>query len=284
MTAQVGNSMSGWYSRKLDLRRKLFLAAAGWTLIAAAAQSPPVPPWQTAAGNKLAFDVASIRPSTGAFSSPVFPLDNSDAYRPTGGRFKADFPLLVYVQFAYKLRFDPEQMRAMLATLPKWVSNTRFAIDARVEGNPTKDQMRLMMQSLLADRFQLTVHFETKEASVFLLTLSKPGKMGPKLRLHADGPPCDPQSAPPGGMFPPICDATMLTSQNGVSKLGSRNNTMALLAEALSIGRLGRPVVIRLDSMSGSISPSSGPLNPTQLPLPTPRAPHSSKPSTISSA
>ena len=33
-----------------------------------------------------------------------------------------------------------------------------FDIEARAAGNPTKDQMRLMMQSLLADRFRLRVH------------------------------------------------------------------------------------------------------------------------------
>jgi hypothetical protein len=41
-----------------------------------------------------------------------------------------------------------------------------------------------MMQSLLADRFKLAVHFETHQAPVFALTLSKPGTLGLNLRPH----------------------------------------------------------------------------------------------------
>src|SRR5437762_2316949 len=58
-------------------------------------------------------------------------------------------------------------------------------------GNPAKVRMRLMVQALLIDRFQLTAHFETREVPVFELRLAKPGKPGPKLISHADGPPCD---------------------------------------------------------------------------------------------
>jgi len=116
--------------------------------------------------------------------------------------------------------------------LPKWLATERFAIEARVdgEGNPTKDQMRLMMQSLLADRFKLAVHFETEEVPVFALTLLKPGKLGPKLRLHADGPPCD--ARVPGD--PPA---------NGALAGGSEVfPSMAALADFLS-RFVGRPVV-----------------------------------------
>lgn len=62
-------------------------------------------------------------------------------------------------------------MKEMTAQLPKWVRDGDYVIDAKAEGNPTKDQMRVMMQSLLADRFKLKVHFETKEVPVLALTL-----------------------------------------------------------------------------------------------------------------
>ena len=70
----------------------------------------------------------------------------------------ADFPLQVHIEFAYKMMPSREQTETMLAHLPKWVTTDRFIIQAKAEGNPTKDQMRLMMQSLLADRFKLAVH------------------------------------------------------------------------------------------------------------------------------
>ena len=64
----------------------------------------------------------------------------------------------------------------MLSQLPKWAITDRFDIQGRAQGNPTKDQMRLMMQSLLADRFRLAVHYETRQVPVFALIVDQPGK------------------------------------------------------------------------------------------------------------
>jgi uncharacterized protein (TIGR03435 family) len=205
---------------------------------------------------KVSFEVASVRQSKpGTFTPPNFALDSGDSYTPAdpGGRFTADFPLSVYINFAYKLWPTPEQTDSMLAHLPKWVATNNFEIHAKAEGNPTKDQMRLMMQSLLADRFKLAIHFETQQVPVFALVLEKPGRTGPKLRSHSDGPPCDvhmPMPTPGNsanidGVFPPVCDAFMLVpAANHEMSLGSRNTTMKLIADSLpSLGGLGRPVV-----------------------------------------
>jgi uncharacterized protein (TIGR03435 family) len=102
-----------------------------------------------------------------------------------------------------------------------------------------------MMQSLLADRFHLAVHFETQESPVLALSLIKPGKLGPKLRPHAEGPPCD--ATPSPDVYPPKCEVTALTIRPGRMAMGgSRNTTMTLIASALpSMGRLARPVIDR---------------------------------------
>ena len=135
-------------------------------------QSARVPEWQTGAGGKMAFEVASIRPSApGTFTPPNFPLSNDDSYEAVHGVFSADFPLWVYIQFAYKLGPSPDDLKIMLAGVPKWVDTESFTIRARAGGDPTKDQMRLMVQSLLADRFKLAVHFETRVVPVLALTL-----------------------------------------------------------------------------------------------------------------
>src|SRR5215470_1477536 len=139
------------------LRRDLFAICSLSALAQIAAQSPP-PDWQVTAGGKRAFAVASVKVDSGPFRSPNFPLDSGDAYRPVGNRFSADFPLATYITFAYKLSLGPDQRQAMFAHLPDWVSTERYAIEARGEGFPTKDQMRLMVQSLLAERFKLSVH------------------------------------------------------------------------------------------------------------------------------
>jgi len=181
-------------------------------------------------------------------------LDAGDAFVPTGGRFSAHFPLTIYIGFAYKLSLTQEQRDSMLVKLPKWVGTDSFEIEARAQGNPTKDQFRLMMQSLLADRFGLVVHFEAQQVPLLALRLIKPGKTGAKLLPHSDGPPCDAAPGPPShgplpvdtDLFPPRCDvyAQESSANPRMNLAGSRNTTMGLLAESLpSLGRLGRPVV-----------------------------------------
>ncbi len=229
----------------------------GALLIALAApvglgQAAKVPDWQTAAGGKMSFDVASIRPTKeGEFTPPNFPLSSDDSYPPNGGVFTADFSVETYIEFAYKLWLSAEQRKTMLANLPKWVSSDRYEIHAKAEGNPTKDQMRLMVQSLLAERFKLAVHFENQEVPVLAMTLIKPGKLGPKLTPHVDI--CDYDAPPPGkeammsDVFPPPCSGGSFMAQprpNHEVIMGSRGATMAMIANSLpSIARLGRPVV-----------------------------------------
>jgi len=213
-----------------------------------------VPDWETKAGGKMSFEVASIHPSEpGKFTPPNFALDASDGYdRAPGGLFKAGFSLQTYIEFAYKLILSKDQREAMLANQPKWVSSENFVIEARAAGNPTKDQMRLMMQALLADRFHLQINFEKREMPVLALSLVKPGKTGPGLRPHSEGPPCDAPWSPPANgaeqeakMFPATCNSFQATDLPGNKVLiGSRDTTMNLIASLLSsIGHLDRTVV-----------------------------------------
>jgi uncharacterized protein (TIGR03435 family) len=163
-------------------RNWLFFSAAGMAIGVLTAQSPDEADWQTAAGGKMAFEVASVKPSN-QFEPPNFPLSAEDAYT-SGGRLSAAFQLFTYIAFAYKLWLTPEQRRTALANLPKWVTTDLYETRARAPGDATKDQTRLMMQSLLADRFKLQVHFETREVPVLALNMDKPGTLGPKLHLH----------------------------------------------------------------------------------------------------
>jgi len=218
------------------------------------------PQWEAAAGGHMAFDVASVKLlKPGSLGrAPNFALDGDGFRADSGenphGRLLVAFPLPRYISFAYKVSLTPELRQAMLARLPKWIDTDLFEIDAKAAGNPTKDQMRLMMQSLLAERFHLAVHYETQDMPIYALTLIKPGTWGPKFIRHADGPPCDvsgPQnpatglSDPGADVFPPRCETqTSVPGKNGRIVQGSRNTTMALLAEFLSRTG-GRPVVDR---------------------------------------
>ena len=137
-----------------------------------------------AAANNLAFDAASVKPNkSGDIPHSNVPLDSGDYFVPTGGFFNATSePLFQYVIFAY--RITGNQMQFLLPQLPGWVTTDRFDIQARVAGNPGKEQIRLMMRSLLADRFKLAIHNETRQVPVFAVVLLKPGKTGPQLQPH----------------------------------------------------------------------------------------------------
>jgi uncharacterized protein (TIGR03435 family) len=192
-----------------------------------------VPEWQKAAGGKLSFEVASIKLAEGKFTPPNFALNAFDSFNGENphGRLVAQFPLEIYIEFAYKLpKYPRRQREAELAQLPKWVSSDRYAINAVAAGNPTKDQMRLMLQSLLADRFKLAVHFERQETPALALVLDKPGQTGAKLYPHSNGPPCDAPS-----VLPLRCNLVSAEFKpNNLIFFGSRDVTMAQVAEALS--------------------------------------------------
>jgi uncharacterized protein (TIGR03435 family) len=222
------------------------------------AQPLPVPEWQTAAGGTMSFEVASIRQNkTGGKSSMNVDPTPFDTFTPTGGLYVAKgVAIAEFVTFAYKL--TNKQLASFESQVP-WSLEDLFDIEARAEGNPTKDQYRLMMQSLLADRFKLVVHFETRDVPLYALVLAKPGKLGPQLRLHrADDPVCDPSPATPlpkpvnrqfsadNEGFPLACVGSvgMVPSAPGRIKNGGRDVPISRLATGLTgVGVVDRPMV-----------------------------------------
>ena len=102
-----------------------------------AGQPQPAADWQTAAGGKMAFEVASIRPAEPDSKFRAnFALNFLDRSIPQGGRLSANLPLTFYIQFAYKIMLTPEQTDSMIAHLPKWVATEKFVIEARPMGMP----------------------------------------------------------------------------------------------------------------------------------------------------
>lgn len=210
---------------------------------------------QSAVG-KIEFDVASVKKSAPGDSAPnsTFPLGPGSVYVSNGGHFSAiNYPLVTYIAFAYKVMGS--QQLSLVSQLPAWAMNERFDIQARTDGNPakdTKDQMRLMMRALLADRFKVAIHTETREAPVFALVLSKPGKTGPLLRPHANDSSCSTVPPPPptqlAGKFPALCGGLLLMppSAPGLTNVGARNVTMEFIAQQLvAMGALERPALDR---------------------------------------
>jgi uncharacterized protein (TIGR03435 family) len=70
---------------------------------------------------------------------------------------------------------------------PSWMDAARYDISAKSETTPKDGEISLMIQALLKDRFQLTLHQETKELPVYALVLKKEGKLGPGLTESKEG-------------------------------------------------------------------------------------------------
>ena len=218
----------------------------------AAGEAVAVPQWQKDAGGKMAFDAASIKLDTSdAAPHSNFALDAGSDYAANGGLFSVTkSPLSAFIGFAYKL--TPYQTQSLQAQLPKWAATDRFDVQARAQASVTKDQMRLMMQSILADRFKLTIHVETQQAPVYALVLVNPGKTGPQLKVHSDDPPCS-NATPAAGKAPAArtaggvaaaCGALIGQIVSGHVHVLARDMTMGQIASYLVVaGRLDRPVL-----------------------------------------
>jgi uncharacterized protein (TIGR03435 family) len=211
------------------------------------------PDWQKTAGGKMSFDVTSVKQNKSGApayrASSNFPLSMGNSYPPKGGFLSGtNYRLSSYIGFAYKL--NSHQTQALQAQLPKWANEEQFDIEARGAETATKDQMRLMMQSLLADRFKLAVHTETRTGPLLALVLVKPGAPGPNLRPHPESGPCGDftlsAAARSASGMPSSCDVFLTLIDAGDAKTSAQNVTMAMIAGAMpfpGMGPLDRPVV-----------------------------------------
>ena len=109
---------------------------------------------------------------------------------PSGNRFVAtNVPLKALLHFAYAPA-SGVLLNSQIVNAPDWASTDHFDVQAKLDGNAPDvpiQQMRLMLQSLLEDRFQLKAHRETRVLPVYNLVLIKGGPA-----LSADQTPPDP--------------------------------------------------------------------------------------------
>ncbi len=140
------------------MKHRLLRMVAACMIAAAGAQS------QTEA-NRLTFELASVRPG-----KPIDfgiglprPMPGGQSYVATNA------PLMVMVMTAYRIT-DSQILGA-----PKWMIFDPWDIEARAEHPSTREQLQEMFQTLLADRFKLRFHRETKEAAAYVLSVDKSG-------------------------------------------------------------------------------------------------------------
>ena len=149
---------------------KLVLALMALDL-AIGSQVPPQPPAQPPAGAAapLEFEVASVKPIKREIGPGAGPWTFSH------GRFNAEAATLRgVIGWAYST------LTVQVHGGPGWLDTERYDFVAKAESaDASRDELRAMLQSLLADRFKLAVHRETQDLPVYTLVIAK---NGPKLQ------------------------------------------------------------------------------------------------------
>ena len=212
----------------------------------------------------LTFDVAAIKPSApdarGTFLN----------FQPPNGLRVENAPLKMLITFAYDVR------EYQVLGGPDWVSSARYDILAKAERTPGSadvpddfrkmndaqrtaklHDMRERVRTLLADRFQLAIHKESKEGSVYALVIAKSGN---KMELAND------------------TGEGQQGLRGGRGELTGMVAPPSMLANFLS-GQLGRPVLDKTGltgkynfklKWSPEISEGLGPKHPGEEPPPQP--------------
>lgn len=245
------------------MRRLLLFGPVFFVVIppACLAQSSTQNPAPAGVHHELAFEVASVRENkSGAKATSNILLDRGDAYTPTGGAFTATNQYVVsLIIFAYKMKLT-EAWGQLMRSLPSWAKTERFDINARAASRePTKDDMRLMVQSLLEDRFKLKVHREDRTMPVFGLYLKNAVKPGPELKAHDPTSSCATPLPIPAlgipvervvGLWPATCgDGDEIWVSPYRLQDGGRDMTMSAIADWLTAaGDTQRPILDRTGS------------------------------------
>jgi uncharacterized protein (TIGR03435 family) len=171
-----------------------------------------VPSWPGFA-QQPSFDVASVKSGrpTGSLQSTVGPSGPGPTIDPTS--FSAHRKSLAWlIQTAYGLQ------QYQVSGGPSWVTSDPWDVDARAGSPSTPQQILVMLQTLLADRFQLVFRRETRDIQLNVLTVAKGGpRFGTQFRLIADD-------------APPLIRGTSVLNQIGPSRM-----TMKLFASILQL-------------------------------------------------
>ena len=220
-------------ARRLDFRRKLMLGAAGLIAVAApvvfglvngtASRAGSLP--QTKGANATVYEVASIKPnkSDNGLFKMMFEQNGFSATSVT---------MLMLIRTAYGVNDN------QIFGAPSWLNSEKYDIEARMDSavadrlrKLSEDQRnverRRMLQALLADRFKLTLHRETKQLGGYVLVIAK---NGPKLK-----------EAKPGDTYPNGFQGADGGSGAGWFKLGRFHGGRGeLLGQGLPMAKLVR--------------------------------------------
>jgi len=147
---------------------------------------------QQSASKRPEFAVASVKPSDSPGRSEIGNFNGRSHAR--------NATLKMIMAVAYQVPIF------QISGGPAWADSERFEIEGKAEDPKTGYiQLRLMLQSLLEERFHLRLHHETKVSSVYSLVVSKRGvrmtRSADQTSSDATGVPSSPADGPPRGSF-----------------------------------------------------------------------------------
>lgn len=217
------------------MRRRIFVAFTAICGLAFAADSPTGPKFEIA-------DVHASAKDTNSFMR-IAP--------PRNGRYEIHTAsMLDLIETAYGFAGD--------RTLggPSWLEMDRFDVVAKVPEKTSADALKQMLQSLLADRFQLVIHKDTRPVPTYVLLAGKKPLMKESDGSGDSG--CRVQDAPQGEGIVHLtlmnsngAMTTMSLAPGGVVQYLCRNMTMAAFADGLrgmvGSGLGGNPVLDKTD-------------------------------------
>ncbi len=187
-----GNSIAGTLTLGAPLALNLARATpeTAWAI-----PEPPPPPVRMALNANPAFEVATIKPSDPASQGQIITLRGAEV-------ITTNVTVHDLINLAYWLH--PKQLTGG----PAWTESDKFDMAGKpdVPGQPNVDQMKMMIQKLLADRFQLKFHFEKRDLSAYAVRITKTGA---KIIRSQD----DPKGLP-GFYFGRAAAGTTLTFRN----------------------------------------------------------------------
>jgi uncharacterized protein (TIGR03435 family) len=207
---------------------------------------------QTATPDRLTFEVASVKPAKSA----------SGRFTMNGGPGTGDPGRITYTNIMLRrILLSAYEVRNYQISGPDWLDSLRFDITAKIPDGATKEQFQSMLRNLLATRFKMTIHRESKELPIYALLTAR---NGPKVKATVDdgsaGKQPDDQLAmiqPVEGKdgFPTLSLRTpglVSETKSGRARVTAKETPISKFADLLS-GQLGRPV-IDMTGMTGNYS------------------------------
>ena len=198
------------------------------------------------AGPPPAFQVASIKRNASNWSDPTHHPMGVSA-RPGGRLMAANASVMLLIQFAYAAHDSAHWLPLPASQIvggPSWMSSPGYDIEAKAEPDTDRKNLWLMLQTLLADRFQLKMHRETRQLPIYELTVAKSGPKLPPAKpadcvaQPSEGPPHTPGKVDCGYVSGPFQG-----NGKGLQIQGRKVRIPDLIRELSSV--LGRPIMDR---------------------------------------